>query len=148
MQRDDIPHELAQLAQVYHALYPALKAQHGDVENFRIFERVYEEHFTVIKEKVVVKTSDDLSSGMLQSPDDIDATYRKKRDQESKGQVLNITETANPDNAMNLLTDVTVESNNVDDSKILNKRIDGIKEKTPDLEELHTDGGYGSEDND
>lgn len=36
----------------------------------------------------------------------------------------------------------------MDDSQILNKRIDELKEKTPELNEIHTDGGYGSRDND
>ncbi len=36
----------------------------------------------------------------------------------------------------------------MDDSQILNKRIDELKEKTPELNEIHTDGGYGSQDND
>jgi hypothetical protein len=85
---------------------------------------------------------------MLQSPDDIDATYRRKQGRHYRGQSVNVTETANPDNELNLLTDVTVCSNDTDDSKILNERIEPIKEKTPDLNELHTDGAYGSEDND
>ena len=59
-----------------------------------------------------------------------------------------MTETANPENEINLLTDVAVCSNNTDDSQILNKRLERIKEKTPDLKELHTDGAYGNEDND
>ena len=82
---------------------------------------------------------------MLQSPDDEDATYRKKRDQESKGFTINATETANPENSIQLLTDIAVNKNNIDDSKILEDRTDKIVEKTPDLEELHTDGGYSSE---
>ena len=82
---------------------------------------------------------------MLQSPDDEDATYRKKRDQESKGFTINATETANPENNVQLVTDIAVNKNNIDDSKILENRIDKIVEKTPDLNELHTDGGYGSE---
>ena len=49
---------------------------------------------------------------------------------------------------MNLITDVAVFSNDTDDSRILNERLEPIKEKTPDLNELHTDGAYGSEDND
>jgi hypothetical protein len=85
---------------------------------------------------------------MLQSPDDQDATYRKKKEQQSKGYTINGTETANPDNPIQLLTDIAVNPNNVDDSVILNERIDGIKEKAPELNELHTDGGYGSEGND
>jgi len=59
-----------------------------------------------------------------------------------------VTETANPQNELNLLTDIAVKPNNTDDSDIMNDRIDTLKEKTPDLKELHTDGGYGSEDND
>ncbi len=46
------------------------------------------------------------------------------------------------------MTDVAVNPNNKDDSKVINERIDKIKEKTEDLKELHTDGGYGSEEND
>ena len=38
--------------------------------------------------------------------------------------------------------------NNVDDSQILNERIDIIKEKTPQLNEMHIDGDFGSEEND
>jgi hypothetical protein len=83
---------------------------------------------------------------MLQSPDDEDATYRKKREQESKGFTINATETANPENDIQLLTDIAVNKNNIDDSKILEERADKLIEKTPDLEELHTDGGYGSEE--
>jgi len=49
---------------------------------------------------------------------------------------------------VNLITDVAVCSNDTDDSKMLNERIEPIKDKTPDLNELHTDGAYGSEDND
>jgi hypothetical protein len=57
-------------------------------------------------------------------------------------------ETANPENAINLLTDVTVCANNRDDSVILTERLEKIVEKTPELNELHTDGGYGSSAND
>jgi hypothetical protein len=48
---------------------------------------------------------------------------------------------------LNLLTDVAVCSNNTDDSKILNVRLEQRKDKTPELEELHNDRAYGSEDN-
>jgi len=74
-------------------------------------------------------------------------TGRKGRKRERVLSV-NVTETANPENELNLLTDIAVKSNNTDDSDIMNDRIEPLKEKTPDLKELHTDGGYGSEDND
>ena len=148
LQRSAIPHELEKLGQLYHELYEALKDSYQDFEVFSIFERVYTEHFTVVKDKVQVKPNEELKGSMLQSPDDIDATYRRKQGRHYRGQSVNVTETANPDNELNLLTDVTVYSNDTDDSKILNERVEPIKEKTPDLNELHTDGAYGSEDND
>lgn len=148
LQRQQIPHEQEKLGQLYHKLYEALKESYRDFEVFGVFERVYTEHFTIIDDKITVKTPKELNGGTLQSPDDIDAAYRQKRGRHYRGQSVNVTETANPDNDVNLITDVAVCSNNTDDSKILNERIEPIKEKTPDLNELHTDGAYGSEDND
>jgi hypothetical protein len=148
LQRQQIPHEQEKLAKLYQTLYHGLKDRYKDVEVFDIFERVYTEHFTVVDEKITIKDSKELDGSTLQSPDDIDATYRKKRTEHYKGQSVNITETANPDNELELITDVAVRSNNTDDSEILNDRLETIVEKTPDLEELHTDGAYGSEAND
>lgn len=82
----------------------------------------------------------------MQSPDDEDASFRTKRGKGSTGFSINATETANPLNELQLLTDIAVSKNNKDDSKILEDRTDKITKKTPDLEELHTDGGYGSKD--
>jgi len=64
------------------------------------------------------------------------------------GQSVNITETASPDNELSLITDIAVCPNVTDDSAILEQRLERLKEKTPDLNELHTDGAYGSEQND
>jgi len=148
LERTEIPRELEKLGEIYHKLYEALKGRYKEIEIFSIFERVYQEHFTVVKNKAIVKKNAELHSGIIQSPDDIDATYRKKGGKTGKGQSINVTETANPENELNLLTDIAVKPNNTDDSDIMNDRIETLKEKTPDLKELHTDGGYGSEDND
>ena len=136
LERGSIPHEQEKLAQLYHRLYQALKDSYQNIEVFSIFERVYTEHFTIVDEKITVKPGKELNGSTLQSPDDIDATYHKKRSEHYKGQSVNVTETANPDNELNLITDVAVCSNNTDDSEILNDRLETIVEKTPDLEEL------------
>jgi hypothetical protein len=148
LKHSELSGHLEQLAHVYHRLHQHLCSPYGDREIFTIFERVYHEHFTVVNDKIEVIAAQQLSSDILQSPDDVDATYRKKRDQESRGQTIHVNETAHPDNQLHLITDVAVVANNTDDSKILNARLDKMVEKTPDLDELHTDGGYGSEDND
>jgi len=144
LKSSDLTHELKKLGELYYAVYQHIKIKYSDTDEFRIFQRAYNEHFTIIQGDPKAKDSKELNSSMLQSPDDEDATYRKKRDQESKGFTINATETANPENDIQLLTDIAVNKNNIDDSKILEDRTDKLIEKTPDLEELHTDGGYGS----
>ena len=85
LQRASIPHEQEKLDQLYHKLYEALKESYKDFEVFSVFERVYTEHFTIIDDKITVKTPKELNGSTLQSPDDIDATYRKKRDRHYRG---------------------------------------------------------------
>lgn len=144
----ELPLQIDKLGQLYYRLYEQFKGRYDNDEVFQIFERVYKEHFRIEEEKVIVKLPDELSSSSIQSPDDIDATYRNKNGKQSKGQTINVTETANPDNGINLLTDVSVQANNIDDSQVLETRIEKIKEKTPEIEELHFDGAYGSQSND
>jgi len=146
----ELPRELEKLGKVYHTVYTEINGngKYHEKKELNNFLRVYKEHFVIVNQEISPKPSSDLNSGMLQSPDDQDATYRKKNEKESKGFTINGTETANPANPLQLITDIAVNPNNIDDSVILNDRIDIIKEKTPELKEMHTDGGYGSEDND
>ena len=148
LKNSDIPHELEKIAEIYHHCHKAIMPHYKEQEIYKIFERVYTEHFTELTDKIIIKSSEELSSSCLQSPDDAEATYREKRSEEFKGYVINVSETASPDNELNLITDVSVHTNNTDDSKVLNERIDKIQDKTSDIDELHTDGGYGSSEND
>lgn len=148
LQADELSHELEKLAEFYGWIHTTLWPRYSEYEIFQAFERVYTEHFTVVEEKVTVKSPDQLSSGSVQSPDDLDATYREKRGEAFRGQVVEVAETAHPHNPINLITDVAISPNNVDDSGILQERLPHLKEKTPELEELHLDGAYGSEAND
>ncbi len=145
LKSSDLTHELEKLGKLYYKVYEYAKIKFSETDVFRIFERAYREHFTIINGDAQAKPNNELNSGMLQSPDDEDATYRKKREEVNKGILINATETANPQNDIQLLNDIAIDKNNVDDSKVLEGRIDKIKEKTPDLEEIHTDGAYGSE---
>lgn len=144
----EIPHHIKKLGNIYYRLYEQIKAKYSENQIFKIFERIYKEHFKVKNKKITVKKPEELNSSSIQSPDDIEATYRNKNGKKSKGQSINIFETANPENQINLITDVSVQANNVNEDKILNNRIDKVKDKTPDLEELHFDAGYGSSEND
>jgi len=148
LRRSDIDQTLEQLAQLHAWMVEALQADYGSTEIHRIVRRVFAEHFTLVEERIVVRPATEVGSGSLQSPDDPEATYRNKAGEFYKGHVLHVAETATPGNALQLITDVAVAPNNVEDSGILNERLAEMHGRTPDLEELHTDGAYGSEDND
>ena len=150
LKSNELPRELEKLGKVYYAVHSEIneKEKYQHKKEYINFLRVYKEHFIVVNQEISPKPTVELNSGMLQSPDDQDATYRKKKEQHSKGYTINGTETANPDNPVQLITDIAVNPNNIDDTQILHDRIDKIKDKTPELNEIHTDGGYGSEDND
>jgi hypothetical protein len=148
LKSSDIPHELEQIAKACQWVFETFGSRYGSDAIFSVFERIFREQFKEDQGTVIPREPKELHSGCVQSPDDLDATYREKKGKKSKGQALNVVETAHPENPLNLITDVSVSPNNIDDSRILNERIDKLKEKTPDLNELHTDGAYGSEDND
>lgn len=144
----EIRTELENIGRIYRRLYVEVFPRYQDIEVFKIFERVYIEHFTVIDEKITLIETKALSTNCLQSPDDLDATYVNKNTKSFRGQAVNIIETCNPENELNLITDIVVTANNVDDSNVLHDRLEIVKAKTPDLNELHNDGAYGSEGND
>lgn len=146
--QENLSREMGTVAAAYFALRETVRTTYGELSIARVFMRVFDEHFTVAEETIAVRPANELHSGCLQSPDDEDATYRKKRGIGYHGQILTASETCNPENTIQLLTDVHVTENNRDDSDELHDRLDGIKEKTPDLKVLYTDGGYGSEEND
>ncbi len=145
LDKEDIPHTLELLGTVYYALHEALKHEFFDLEEFKTFARVYAEQFEFADQKIGARAAESVGSGSLQSPDDLDATYRKKRQESHKGLVAMVTETASPENPIQLITDVCIDKNNVDDAAILEGRIEYLKEMTGDLKELHVDGGFGSE---
>lgn len=92
---------------------------------------MYWEHFTVSQQKVEIKPAEHITTSSVQSPDDLDATYRNKNGKDKRGQPINVVETANPENTLNLITDVSVQPVNKDDSKVLGERLEPIKKKTP-----------------
>jgi len=148
MKSDQMDDELTRISKIYHFISKEILPKYLEIEYSKIFERVYNEHFVLIEDKLEIRNSKELNSNCLQSPDDTEATFREKRKEAYQGRVINVVETASQDNPINLITDVSVYPNNTDDSVIINERIDIVKEKNPDINELHHDGGYGSTDND
>jgi len=91
---------------------------------------------------VKLKEPSKLTGSCLQSPYDPDATYRKKGNHAYQGYSVSIAETCDPDNEVQIITDVITEENNVDDSKILEDNIDRIMGE--ETEEIIADGAYAN----
>lgn len=140
---------LEHIGTIYYTLHRMLDDKYKSSQAYQIFERVYTEHFEVLqttdKFPVQLRPQKDLASDILQSPDDLEATFRSKRKESYHGFAIAGAETCHPDNELNLVTCLALATNNTDDSVILEDNIDQMKAHTPDLEELHTDGGFPSE---
>ncbi|MCX6020470.1 MAG: transposase [Chloroflexi bacterium] len=70
-----------------------------------------------------------------------EATYHQKRGRGYKGYVVNVTETCDPDNGLQLIAHVQTHPNVVDDSDLLIEARPELRRRLA-VEELHTDGGY------
>ena len=81
----------------------------------------------------------------MQNPVDGDATYRKKNDKEYRGYSTHAAETCDPENKMQVITNVTTTKNNVDDAETLKVLLPSLKKETG-IETMVTDGAYVSND--
>ncbi len=118
----------------------------GSYENdpaFAVLKRVFNEHFVIEEEEARSKEGSELSANSLQSPDDLEATFRQKRNEEHIGYVTNVTETADPENELQLILKVQTESNTTDDASMLADALPDLVERT-ELDTMYGDGGYNS----
>jgi hypothetical protein len=141
----DVAEHLQDIGELMAQLTDELAARYGNEPGYQVLRRVFQEHFHVDEAALRPKAGEELTASSLQSPDDWEATYRRKRGEEHWGYVANVTETCNPENEMQLIAKVQTEPNNTDDAVMLNKALPGLKERT-DVDEMHTDGGYNSPD--
>lgn len=118
-------------------------------EHYQLLCRVFEEHYTLTKDKqVVVRQQALIDSGSIQSPHDPDSSFRKKGNQKVKGYSANVTETTS-DDSLNLITDVTIDKANTPDSKFVQPAIESTRQVTgQQVDTIYADGAYQSPKND
>jgi hypothetical protein len=126
-------------------LLPMISAQvaEDEVAGYEAVSRLFAENFNQEDEAVVVIPNKEIGSGALQSLDDLEASFRRKGGDKYKGYVMNITETCDPDNELQLITHVQVAANNTDDATLLCNAVPVLSQRT-DLTDLYSDGGFGS----
>jgi hypothetical protein len=139
--RDEVEGRLQQIGIDLAGMVDALESAYGEEQAYQNAKRVFGEQFRVEEGTIIIKTGKELSGSTLQSPDDVEASYRKKSGEAARGYVANITETCDPENELQLVTAVSVQPNVTDDQKLLAEDLPGLNERT-DIEEVITDAGY------
>jgi hypothetical protein len=144
---DQVSGRLIEIGQLLYDLVQELKVGYEEQPPYQILQRVFDEHFTLEagggadNYQIHVKAGEELSAESLQSPDDWEASYRVKRGQGHQGYVGNLTETCDPENELQLITQVQVGPNSTDDEQFVVEGLSELKART-ELETLWTDGGY------
>jgi len=114
-------------------------------EEVRIAKRFLEEQSIIDADgKLAAKPKKEITSGSLQSAYDEDATFRRKGNENHTGYKLEVSETCVDENPFQLITDYTVEPNNINDSEMLEGRMEQIGENTG-CKDMYVDGGFHSE---
>jgi hypothetical protein len=143
---EEVADHLRPIGELMHRLVKELRGDYGQEPTYQMLVRVFQEHFTIDDEdNFHPRKGKELSAGSLQSPDDWEATYRRKNDAGHRGYVVNLTETCDPENKFQLINRVQVAPNNTEDADMLKEVLPDLKERA-DVEQIHTDGGYGSPD--
>ena len=92
---------------------------------------------------VQVLPGKDVSPQRLRSPDDPDATYRKKAGQAYEGYAFNLTETCDQKNPFQLVLKVQTGPNSTEDTQFLLDALPSLLQRTK-MRILFTDGAYCS----
>ena len=139
---DETDTHLQRIGEFMQRLLVELQPVYAAEPVYQVLERVFGEHFQLDQKAVVTKPNQALSATSLQSPDDLESTYREKRGKGYQGYVANLTETCDPENELQLITKVQTASNNTDDSQLLAEALPNLKKRT-ELNTIYTDGGHG-----
>lgn len=113
-------------------------------DGLSLLRRVLEEQFVQSPAGApTLRPAKEVSAESLQSPHDPDATYRVKGGKAYRGgYVVNASETADPENPVQLITAVQVEPNHTDDAQLLKQSLEEQTQREIAVERVTTDGGY------
>ena len=136
--------ELNQRMQNFGPLIHRLLKTFKQNPHYEALSRVFKEQYKAGDGLIQIRDKEEISADSVQSPNDLDCTYRDKDGQEVKGYSVNVTETCS-DNQLNLITDIkTVKVNTPDTSFLIDavEATDSVTGQTVD--KIHSDGAYHS----
>lgn len=124
-------------------LLPQLADNQADPAVVEIVRRVINDQYQVEADQPIrLKPAGEVRANSVQSPHDPEATYRHKHEQGYQGYVVNLSETCDPINKVQLITSVQTAANCVDDGQLLADTLDDLAEREVAIDEATVDGGY------
>jgi hypothetical protein len=141
---EEVEDHLVTIGQELCAVGAVLAEQVPGSEVLSLVQRVLEEQYEQEPSgKVKLRPKKEIGSDSLQSPHDPDATYRAKGGATYPGgYVANVSETADPQNKVQLITDVQIEPNRADDTTLLEQSLDDQARRGIEVDQVTVDGGY------
>lgn len=136
------PH-LQRIGELMHRLVEELRTTYADASLYQVLERVFHEQFRLGEGGVAILPGTEISARSLRSPDDPEATYRKKGNQSYQGYVANVTETCAPENPLQLIVQVQTAPNTTEDADLLIAAVPDLKARTG-VETLYNDAAFCS----
>ena len=141
IRKKEMPAHFQKLGQLLRELQEALPPDEGEDE---MVKRVLKEQYKEGDDgEWGLREAEEISADSLQSPYDMEATYRKKNGKAyAGGYVVNVSETSASENELQLITDIQVAPNVTDDSELLQQSVSNQMERGHAIKEVTTDGGY------
>jgi hypothetical protein len=139
--REAVWDHIQQVGVVLHSLLQALQTDYGQESVYATVHRFFEENFKLVEEQVQAKSNGEIQAGCLQSLDDQEASYRVKNNHPFKGYVANLSETCDPSNPVQLVTQASVAPNRTSDIELLKADVPAIQARM-ELNLLVNDGEY------
>ena len=115
--------------------------------HYEALSRVFEEQYKSGDGLIQIRDKEEISADSVQSPNDLDCSYRDKDGQMVKGYSVNVTETCS-DNQLNLITDIKTVKVNTPDTAFLIDAVETTSSVTGQtVDKIHSDGAYHSPTN-
>lgn len=146
--RDEVQSRLQQLGALIYRILPLFSMTDAP-HYYQTLTRVFDEQYSVDENKIVLgREKEQIKSGSVQSPHDTDCTYRNKDGDQVKGYSINVTESCDDGDTLNIIAHVDVRASNSQDLDFVQDDIKKAEELfNSKIETLHADGAYHSPDN-
>lgn len=143
LKKEETEAHLLAVGQLLWQLATQLHTHEAEPGLVRLVERTLGEQYQIEEEeKISLRPAAEISGDSLQSPHDEEATYRQKRGESYKGYVVNISESCDPENEVQLITSVQTATNVTDDGQLLARALDEMAARQIEVDKVTSDGGY------